>query len=66
MVTKRPAEPALEIESVGWEEFERAVDTVVKGGPQHKLGKSKSDVKVGDDAHDKRDHSGRRSDDRGS
>jgi hypothetical protein len=49
-----------------WRRFERAVDGVVKGGPQHKTGKSKNDVKVGNDAHDKRDHGGRRGDDRGS
>ena len=49
-----------------WAAFERAVDTVVKGGPQHKTGKSKGEMKVGDDAHDKRDRGNRRSDDRGS
>ena len=55
-----------ELEPGAWAAFERAVDTVVKGGPQHKTGKSTGEMKVGDDAHDKRDRGNRRSDDRGS
>jgi hypothetical protein len=58
--------PEVEIQPDAWEKFERAVDNVVKGGPQHKTGKSKGEMKVGDDAHDKRDRGNRRGDDRGS
>ena len=31
------APEAVEIKSDAWRRFERAVDTVVKGGPQHRV-----------------------------
>jgi hypothetical protein len=37
MASKEVSQPELEIESDGWERFERAVDTVSKSGPQHRV-----------------------------
>lgn len=55
----------IESPSDTWGRFERAVDAAVKSGPRHRSGKSKGEVKVGDDAHDKRGPGNRRGDDRG-
>ena len=39
-MSNKPA-PRIEFEPDAWERFERAVDTVVKGGPQHRPGADK-------------------------
>jgi hypothetical protein len=49
-MAKEPVE--IETKADAWERFERAVDTVVKGGPQHKQ-KKKPDAVKGNAEKDK-------------
>jgi hypothetical protein len=47
MVPDRTKEPGFEIEADGWKKFERAVDAVVKSGPQHRFAKQTAEYAAG-------------------
>ena len=58
-----PKSDDVEILPKVWERFERAVDAVVKGGPQHKPKKSSGKVKDANDTDNQRERGNSCSDD---
>lgn len=70
-MVKAPKANEIESRSDAWEQFERAVDTVVKAPPQHRArgvtpsGKSPDKVKDAKNANDQRNAGNRSGDDRG-
>jgi hypothetical protein len=58
-MTRESASNRTEVELLpeAWSHFERAVDVVVKSGPQHKIANSSANMRKSDKANEKREPS---------